>query len=94
MSEKVEKVRKTRHRKLKNQSHIRTVPWSPENILIDTVARLQRDLVDIRAESRQVRTLGVLPVVPPLGSLHLRQLNYHGLQEHPPGSSTGRCLTL
>ena len=40
------------------------VPWSPENILIDTVARLQRDLVDIRAESRQLRTPGVPPVVP------------------------------
>ena len=42
----------------------RNVPWSPENILIDTVARLQRDLADIRAESRQVRTPGVPPVVP------------------------------
>ena len=40
------------------------VPWSPENILIDTVARLQQDLVDIRAESRQLRTPGVPPVVP------------------------------
>ena len=40
------------------------VPWSPENILIDTVARLQRDLAEIRAESRQLRTLGVQPVVP------------------------------
>ena len=28
------------------------VPWSPENILIDTVAQLQQDLADIRAESR------------------------------------------
>ena len=42
----------------------RNVPWSPENILIDTVARLQRDLTDIRAESHQVRTPGVPPVVP------------------------------
>ena len=42
----------------------RNVPWSPENILIDTVARLQQDLVDIRAESRQLRTPGVPPVVP------------------------------
>ena len=40
------------------------VPWSPENILLDTVARLQQDLVDIRAESRQLRTPGVPPVVP------------------------------
>ena len=30
----------------------RDVPWSPENVLIDTVARLQRDLNDMRAESR------------------------------------------
>ena len=42
----------------------RNVPWSPENILADTVARLQQDLVDIRAESRQFRTPGVPPVVP------------------------------
>ena len=38
-------------------------PWSPENILVDTVARLQQDLADIRAESRQFRTSGVPPVV-------------------------------
>ena len=45
-------------------SNCRSVPWSPENILIDTVARLQQDLADIRAESRQLRTPGVPPVVP------------------------------
>ena len=37
--------------------------WSPENILVNTVARLQQDLPDIRAESRQLRTPGVPPVV-------------------------------
>ena len=42
----------------------RNVPCSPENILIDTVARLLRDLADIRAESRQFRTPGVPHVVP------------------------------
>ena len=42
----------------------RNVPWSPENILIDTVDRLQQDLADIRAESRQLRTLAVPPVMP------------------------------
>ena len=41
----------------------RNVPWFPENILIDTVARLQQDLADIRAESRQLRTWGDPPVV-------------------------------
>ena len=65
----------------------RNVPWAPENILIDTVARLQQDLADIRAESRQLRTPGFHP------GLHLRQLKHHGLQERPVGSSTGRCLT-
>ena len=40
------------------------VPWSPENILIDTVARLQQDLADIMAESRQMQMPGVPPVVP------------------------------
>ena len=44
--------------------YCRNVPWSPENILIDTVARLQRDLADIKAESRQFRTPGVPHVVP------------------------------
>ena len=38
--------------------------WSPENILMDTVARLQQDLADIRAESRLMRTPGVPPVLP------------------------------
>ena len=42
----------------------RNVPWSPENVLIDTVARLQRDLADMRAESRFLRTPGVPTVVP------------------------------
>ena len=42
----------------------RNIPWSLENIFIDTVARLQQDLADIRAESRQLRMLGVPPVVP------------------------------
>ena len=45
-------------------SDCRNVPWSPENILIDTVARLQQYLADISAESRQLRTPGVPPVVP------------------------------
>ena len=42
----------------------RNVPWSPENILIDMVVRLQRELADIRAESRQLQTPGVSPFVP------------------------------
>ena len=41
----------------------RNVAWSAENILVDTVARLQQDLADIRAKSRQLRTPGVPPVV-------------------------------
>ena len=36
----------------------RNVAWSPKNILVDTVARMQQDLADIRAESRQLRTPG------------------------------------
>ena len=43
----------------------RDVPWSPENVLIDTVARLQRDLNDMRAESRYLRTPGVRDALPP-----------------------------
>ena len=37
----------------------RNFPWSPENVLVDTVASLQRDLNDMRAESRYLRTPGV-----------------------------------
>ena len=42
----------------------RNVPWSPDKVLIDTVARLQRDLADMRAESQFLWTPGVPPVVP------------------------------
>ena len=42
----------------------RNVPWSPENVLIDTVARLQRDLADMKAESHFLRTPEVPPGVP------------------------------
>ena len=37
--------------------------WSPENVLVDTVARMQQDLADIRTENRLLRTPGVPPVV-------------------------------
>ena len=37
--------------------------WLPENVLVDTVARMQQDLPDIRVESRLLRTPGVQPVV-------------------------------
>ena len=37
--------------------------WSPENVLVDTVAQMQQDLADIRAENRLLRTPGVQPVV-------------------------------
>ena len=37
--------------------------WSPENVLVETVARMQQDLADIRAENRLLRTPGVQPVV-------------------------------
>ena len=40
------------------------IPWSLENVLIDTVARQQRDLDNMRAESCFLRTLGVPTVVP------------------------------
>ena len=32
--------------------------WSPENVLVDTVARMQQDLADIRAENRLLRMPG------------------------------------
>ena len=72
----------------------RDAPWSPENILINTVARLHQDLADIRAESLHLRTPGIHQLCRLLGRLRLRQPKYHGLEERPAGSSTGRCLTL
>ena len=41
----------------------RNIAWSPENVLVNTVARLQQDLADIRAEPRLLRTPVVQPVV-------------------------------
>ena len=41
----------------------RNDPWSLENVLVDTVARMQHDLPDLRAENRLLRTPGVPPVV-------------------------------
>ena len=41
------------------------LPWSPEHVLIDRVARLQRDLNDMRADSRYLRTPGVRDALPP-----------------------------
>ena len=38
--------------------------WSPGNVLEDTVARMQRDMAEIRAKIRLLRTPGVQPVVP------------------------------
>ena len=71
----------------------RNVPWSPENVLIDTVARLQWDLADMRAESQFLRTRGSHPLYRPLGMLHSRRPKYHGLQARPTGSSTVKFLT-
>ena len=34
--------------------------WSPANVLVDMVARMQQDLVDLRAENRLLRTPGFL----------------------------------
>ena len=70
----------------------RNVPWSPENVLIDTVARLQRDLNDMRAEYRFFRTPGVPNVVPTPDMGHLRRLKYRGLRVRLAGNNTGRCL--
>ena len=69
----------------------RNVPWSPENVLIDTVARLQQDLADIRAESRQFRTPGSHMLCRPFGRLHLRRLKYPGLRIRPVGTNIVRC---
>ena len=41
------------------------LPWSPDNVLIDTVPRLQRYLNDMRAESRYLRSPAVWDALPP-----------------------------
>ena len=70
------------------------VAWSPENVLVDTVARLQQDLADIRAESWLLRMPGVQPVVhTPRRAAFLRQPKCHGLEGRPVGSRTGNFLT-
>ena len=66
----------------------RNVPWSPENVLIDTAVRLQRDLAAMKAESHFLRTLGAHLLCRLLGRLHSRQRKYHGSQARPAGSST------
>ena len=72
------------------------VPWSPENVLIDTVACLQRDFNDTRAESRYLRTGGggggsrMLRQPPDMG--HLRRLRCQGLRVRIAGNNTGRCF--
>ena len=71
----------------------RNVPWSPDNVLSDTVARLQRDLADMMAESQFIQTPGVPPVVPTLDMLHSRLPKCHGSQARPAGSSTIKFLT-
>ena len=68
--------------------------WSPRNVLEDTVARMQRDLADIRAKNRLLRTAWVQPVVPTPGRRLLRRPRYLGLVERPVGSSISRSLTL
>ena len=69
---------------------------SPENVLVDTLARLQQDLADIRAESRLLRTPVVQPVVQAPRQAP-RQAAFttkcHGLERQPVGSSTGKLLT-
>ena len=67
--------------------------WSPENVLVDTVARMQQDLADIRVENRLLRTPRVPPVVHTPRRLS-RRLKCHGLAGRPVANSTGRFLTL
>ena len=42
----------------------RSDDWSPGKALENTVTRMQRDLADLQAENRLLRTPGVQPVVP------------------------------
>ena len=65
----------------------------PENILIDTVARLQQDLADIRAESRHTRSSGVPPVVLTPRQAAFTTTKVPRFGERPVGNSIGRCLT-
>ena len=39
------------------------MPGRRQNVLVDTVARIQQDLADLRAENQLLRTQGVPPIV-------------------------------
>ena len=66
--------------------------WSPGNVLVDTVARMQQDLADIRAETDCCEHRGFHLWCMPLGRRRSRRLRYHGLVGRPVGNSTDRSL--
>ena len=68
--------------------------WSTGNVLVDTVARMQQDLADIRAENRLLQTPGVPPVAPTLNSRRSQQRKCRCLVGRPVGNSTDMFLTL
>ena len=71
-------------------SESRDDTWSPGNVLVDTVARMQQDLAVLQAENRLLRTLWCIP----LGRQRSRRLKCNGLVGRPVRNSTDRSLTL
>ena len=71
------------------------LPWSPDAVLVDTVAHLEWDMDDMRAESRNLRTPGggggVLYANP--DRQHARLLKCRSLMGRLVGNNTNRCLT-
>ena len=68
--------------------------WSPVNVLEDTVARMKRDMAEIRLkigcyERGGFNQWSLLP-----GRRRLQRPRYPGLVERPVGSSISRFLTL
>ena len=71
----------------------RTDAWLPGNVLVDTVAQMQQDLADIRAENWLLRTPGVPPVVRTPRQAAFTTIKCHGLVGRPVGKSTDRFVT-
>ena len=67
---------------------------SPVDMLVDTVARMQLDIADLRAEIRMLRTPGVPQVVLAFDRWRSQRRKCHGLMEQLVGNNTHRFSTL
>ena len=66
----------------------------PVDVLVDTVARMQQDLANLRAENRLLRTRGFLRSCVPLDRRRSQRQKCHGLAERLVGNNTDRFSML